>query len=599
MSETIWNLFFFIIVIGVLVSIHELGHFLVARWCGVKVYRFSIGFGPVLFSHIGKDGTEYALSIIPLGGYVKMKGEPEDPLQQHRQDVENSSDQKNQQSLMQQTSRVKAEQSGRTSELQDSKTTSPETQNSSHVIAQSDFAEFRSGYENSSTSDVSTDFASMLAADAKHDEEENTAGNSDSFIEQPCWKRFLILFAGPFSNIVLAFLLFVFCNLIGVSVFKPVVGDILPNSMAAQAGIHSFDLVQKVGEQEVYDWNEIMTEFIAHASEPITLTVSADRGTKPSREIQLDFTQNDFSPDVSPFEFLGFNPYYGKISHALVMVMEDGAAFRGGIQKGDRIFAVDGQLTVNWTSIQHYIDQQENISRALNFTILRKKGTPLANVNAPVPVSVETALVNGQEFTVTELFAYLKRNYPRTTLTLELQNLNPQDFEILNIAVTPEVVVDDKTGKQTLRIGIGTDIEEDPSLENIRQYGLIDSLNLAAHSTARMSVVVLTALKKLVVGDISARNVSGPIAIAKGAGMSASFGLVPFLWFLAAISINLGVFNLLPLPILDGGQIVYVLYEAITKRRPNVRMQNMLTLISLSLLLSLMMFSIFNDLSFF
>lgn len=546
-----------------------------------------------------------------------MKGEPEDPLQQHRQDVDKPSQQNiaGQHASEKNTSKVNTKQSdrisesqagtisksqaGRTYELKDSQNAPSESQDSSRVIAQSDFAEFRSGYENSSTLGAGADFASMLADDEKNDEDKQVESNSDSFIEQPCWKRFLILFAGPFSNIVLAFLLFVFCNLIGVSVYKPVVGDILPNSMAAQAGIQTFDLVQKVGDQEVYDWNEIMTEFIAHASEPITLTVSADRGTKPSREIYLDFTQNDFSPDVSPFEFLGFNPCYGKISHALVMVMEDGAAFRGGIQKEDRIVAVDGKLTVNWASIQYYIDQQDNISRALNFSILRKKGTPLANVNAQEPVAVETALVDGQEFTVSELFTYLKRNYPLSTLTLELKNLNPQDFEILNIAVTPEVVIDEKTGKQTLRIGIGTDIEEDPSLENIRKYGLIDSLNLAAHSTARMSVVVLTALKKLVVGDISARNVSGPIAIAKGAGMSASFGLVPFLWFLAAISINLGVFNLLPLPILDGGQIVYVLYEGITKRRPNAKMQNMLTLISLSLLLSLMMFSIFNDLSFF
>lgn len=555
MGEAIWNLFFFIIVIGVLVTIHELGHFWVARWSGVKIYRFSIGFGPVLFKRVGKDGTEYALSLIPLGGYVKMKGEAEDPLQRHDPSLEKES-----------------------------------TQDSSNVIAQTDFAEFRSGYE---SDEKNTD---TISQESKTTNTQND--RSDSFIDLPCYRRFLILFAGPFSNILLAFILFVVCNLLGVEVFKPVVGDILPNSVAEKAGLQTFDLVQKVGDQEVYDWGESMTELLAHASETITLTVSADKGTGPSRTVTLDLTEHDFSPEASPFKHLGFVPCYGTISHALVKVLEDGAAYQQGIQEQDRIFAIDGELTTNWSTIQSSIDQKENANHALQFSVLRKIGTPKVNHLAPDPQKVDTALVNGQEFTVEQLFAFLKEHYPKDTLTLELKNEDPQDYEILNFSIIPEVVIDPKTDKMTLRVGIGTGVEPDPTLSDIRQYGLIESLALGAHTTARMSVVVLTALKKLVVGDIDARNVNGPIAIAKGAGMSASFGVVPFLWFLAAISINLGVFNLLPLPILDGGQIVYVLYEAITKRKPNVKMQNILTLISLSLLLSLMMFSIFNDLSF-
>ena len=167
----------------------------------------------------------------------------------------------------------------------------------------------------------------------------------------------------------------------------------------------------------------------------------------------------------------------------------------------------------------------------------------------------------------------------------------------LEMSVTPELIsVGSDSSEKRLMIGMVAKVEPIPELEHTVQYGPVDAMIKSLALTGETSLVLLNAFKDMIIGALSVKNLSGPIAIAEVAGASASWGVIPFLWFLATISINLAVFNLIPIPVLDGGQLLYCLYEKLAGHKPSARVQFYLTAFGLSILLSLTFLAIFNDL---
>ena len=247
MGSFLWNLLFFGIAIGILVTIHEAGHFFAARFCKVKILRFSIGFGKVLWSRKGKDGCEYAVSAIPLGGYVKMYGE-------NKQEA---------------------------SELTDI---------------------------------------------------------SGSFYAKSLGARAFIIAAGPLCNILLAFFLYVFVNLSGVTLIKPVIGDVVPDSVAAEAGFKDYDLIENIGGIETADWKNALLTLVSHSGEKnVLIEVKRDLGRGDNISLNMDLSSFKLEPDKDPLGILGLKVCVGKILNVISSVNQDSPAFRAGLKAGDEM----------------------------------------------------------------------------------------------------------------------------------------------------------------------------------------------------------------------------------------------------------------------
>ena len=447
MLSGLWNLLFFALALGILISFHELGHFLAARWCRVKVERFSIGFGTVLYRRRMRDGCEFALSAVPLGGYVKMLGE------------------------------------------------------------------------------------------------ERTADGQlppDAFMAKSLKQRALIIAAGPVFNIVLAFVFYALVNFLGVQVLRPVTGDVIPNSPAAAAGFAVNDELTAVNGAAVTDWGSAAMALAEHLNDktPVTVMVKADMGQGQERVLSLNLSGIELTPQISPLEQIGLRPCAGRISETLDTVTAGGPAYNAGLEPGDKIIAINGAPTPSWYRVQDAIGQSSGM------------------------------------------------------LTVEIERAG----QLYTAQIFPEQIFNEKTKTYRPQVGIGVNIKPLPELYTEKSYGPAESLLKAASDTGRMSLFIVSSTYKLLTGQISAQNISGPIAIAKGAGQSASIGFVFFLSFLAAISVNLGILNLLPIPVLDGGQLLFIACEGLTGRRPGPRLQYVLSALGLFMIITLSLFAVFNDL---
>ncbi len=457
MLSMLWNLIFFCLALGILVTVHEAGHFFAARLCGVKVLRFSIGFGSVLFKRTGRDGCEYALSLIPLGGYVKMLGENE------------------------------------------------------------------KGGEESEKEPAAAD-------DREHSFKEKSAG-----------KRAFIIFAGPLCNILLAVFLLTGLNMSGVIEVSPVVADVAPSSPADRAGFKEKDLITSVDGAQVTSWNAVVLDLVGSAGneKPVELNVVRDLGRGEQAELELSMKDFNLASKEDPLALIGIKRYYGEVSRAVASVMPDSPASRAGIQPGDIVESVNGVKTPSWYRMQYEIENSE--SPLLSLIISRNE-------------------------------------------------------KLYSVELAAEVKYDKNAGKDRRIIGIGTTVTPDRSIAKEVNYSFVQALEKSLSDTWSLSKLVTLAVYKMVSGAISPESISGPIAIAKGAGDSASSGIAYFIGFLAAISVNLGILNLVPIPILDGGQLLFIASEAVTGRTPGAKTQAMLTSIGFSLLLLLMALAVFNDL---
>ncbi len=445
MSAGLWNLASFLIALIILIAVHELGHFWVARRCGVKVLRFSLGFGKILWNRKGKDGTEYSLSLIPLGGYVKMLDE-----------------------------RIET-----------------------------------------------------VPAELK----------SQAFNNQSVAKRAAIVAAGPLANFVFAVVAFWLVFLLGVPGVKPVIGEITPSSVAYQAGLRSGMQILKVNQQAVTDWEGVSYGFVGAAGQSeINLTVESESGVQ--QRIMLPLTDWKISPDEPlPFRKLGFSPLAPEILPELVQLTPGGAGEKAGLQVGDKILSVN-QISVNdWQQFAKTIQQSPDI-----------------------PLQLQVS-----------------RDNQTISVTLIPERRETKDRIIGFAGLMPVVKpLPEKYLTET-------------------RYGPVDAVSHALKRTAEVTKLTLDVVGKLLTGTISVDNLSGPISIAKGAGDSAGFGLVYFLGFLGLISVNLGIMNLLPLPVLDGGHLLFFGIEALLGRPVPEKVQDIAYRIGAALLMCLMAIALFND----
>jgi regulator of sigma E protease len=446
MLDVLQKLVAFLFTLGVLVVFHELGHYVVARLAGVKVLRFSVGFGRIIWSRrVGPDRTEWALSAIPLGGYVKMADERE--------------------------------------------------------------------------GDVAP------------------ADRARAFNRQSVWRRIAIVAAGPLANLLLAVLLFTGTYIVGIPGQLALLAEPPAGTPAAAAGIHRGDVVVAVDGAAVKSWQELRWRLLK-ASGQSEVAIEMERGAdRATRRIALgSLTSVDWEGNFMPM--LGLKADFGAplIEH----VVADKPAARAGLREGDRIVAIDG-----------------------------------APVNSPGDVATKT---NAQ---------------PGSALVFTIERAGAkQDVEI-----TPEAV--EQNGR---RVGIaGVRLAVDPAraheLAVTVRYGLVDALAQGARKTWELAEFTLRMLGRILIGDASLKNISGPITMADYAGQSAQAGSLVFVGYLALISISLGVLNLLPVPLLDGGHLLYYLAELIKGSPVSDRAFEVGQRIGMAVLAMLMALALFNDLS--
>ena len=442
------NIFYFCIALGVLIAIHEAGHFFMARLMGVYVERFSLGFGPVLLSRRGKNGTEYSLSLLPFGGYVKMYGEDKDSI------------------------------------------------------------------------------------DASREQE--------AFCCKKVWQRFLIVLAGPFNNIALAWALYFLVFLMGIPDVKPVF-DVISGGLAEQNGFRSGDLIVKVGDDEVIDIEESLYSLISRIGEDaVSVTVRGGYGSEQERELNLPLSSWSLEPgNPRILDQIGLEPLSYKISGRIEMVESGSRAEQAGLQKDDEFLSYDDIPYQNWKSFSSYI-----------------------------------------------------KEHPEKTLRVTLK----RDSRELTLDLIPEGK--EKNGVLQGYAGIMPAVDEIPGITFVRKYDFWPAVKGSWYKTWDMSIITLRFIKKFVTGDISPKNISGPVGIAKGAGLTGRMGYVFFLSFMALISVNLGVLNLLPIPVLDGGHLFFYLLEGIFRKPVSAKAMDILMKRGFVLLCLLMIVAVFNDLYF-
>lgn len=456
MFETLFtNILALIVTLGILVTIHEFGHFWVARRCGVKVLRFSIGFGRAVKTWHGKDGTEYVIAPIPLGGYVKMLGQ--DDTQAGGGDIP--------------------------------------------------------------------------------DAERHMAFNY-----KPLWQRFAIVAAGPMANFLLAIVVFWLINVAyGLKGVAPVVSNVVNDSPAYAAGLRAGDEIVAVDGVDTNIWQQVTMQLLNRLGETGELVVSAiPANAVDARDYVIpvqDWESRTAEPN--PLTSLGIVQY--EIPPVIDGVVAGGRAELAGFEPGDRVLSADGEAVRSWTQWVEMVR---------------------AHPELPLDVVVQRGAVE-QALTVT-----------------------PQGSDVDGVAIGT----------------IGAYVEPydvygslPPEMRREITYNPLTAIGPALQETWDKSVFVLDSIKKMVIGLISVKNINGPITIAQVAGETASYGLEVYLGFLAILSISLGVLNLLPIPVLDGGHLLYYTIEAIIRRPVPERIQAMGLQMGLLMIGGIMMLAIYND----
>ena len=449
MASALTNFLAFIVAISVLVAVHEYGHYIVGRWCGMKVLRFSIGFGkPIWMRVAGEDRTEYCISAIPLGGYVKFlgerygSGEPVDPADEGR-----------------------------------------------------------------------------------------------AFNHRPVWNRILVLLAGPFFNFLFAFAAYWVLFINGVPTVKPAVGAVADSSYAAEAGLQFGDRIVRVGDREATDWETALVSMLDEMVSDGTVTLELEEADGFLRTATLD-VGDDRTRLTEPgmlFDGLGFQPW--RPPAVLASVEEGGAGHQGGLEAGDRITSIDGEAVSSFSDLQRIVSERPG------------KFVAIELVRDGQPTSLD--------------------------LTIGARDAGGAETGFLNVSIG----------------NVGEDYWY------LRQFGPLDSIAEAVERTWASTAFTVRMLGRMVTGEVSIKNISGPINIAQFAGSSASAGINPFLNFLALVSISLGVLNLLPVPVLDGGQIVYHSIEGIKGSPLSERAQLVGQQVGIIALLLLMSFAFYNDIA--
>jgi regulator of sigma E protease len=437
----------FLVTLAILIVIHELGHYAAARACGVRVLRFSVGFGPVLARRQDGHGTEWALSAFPLGGYVKMLDEREGE------------------------------------------------------VAESDLPR--------------------------------------AFNRKSVRQRMAIVAAGPLANFALAILLYWGLYLHGVPVLKPVIDAPPAATPAAGAGFERGEEITRVNGEPVEDWQGLHWLVLKHGvgGGMLALETRDEQGHIADR--RLDLAGIDLADQgEDPLAAIGLKRFLPDFPAVIGHVVPASPAETAGLRPGDRIISIDGQAIAHWRAAVEQI-----------------------------------------------------RARPGQVLALQVE----RDARTLNLDVRAET--SDNAGSRIGRIGAAPEIDPHvlSRLHGEARFGALESMRRAWQKTWDLSVFSLKMLGRMVIGQASLKNLSGPITIADYAGRSAEAGITPFVGFLALISVSLGVLNLLPIPLLDGGHLLYYFAELISGRPVSDRFQEIGQKVGAALLATLMFFALFND----
>ena len=374
------------------------------------------------------------------------------------------------------------------------------------------------------------------------DERDGSAEPGDgprAFNRKTPWQRIFIVSAGPVANFVLAIFFYWVLFVTGVPGTKPYLAQPAPASVAAKAGFAEFDLITRIGDRDVQTWGDARLALLEAAvkGETVDIEIEEAGGHRSVKHLGMErLDKADLDQDF--LGKLGVNAYRLKIEPVLEVVTADGAAARAGLRTGDRITASGGKEILRWQQLVEVITKHPGES---------------------VPLSVQR---NGV---------------------------------VIALTVIPERV--SENGRSFGRIGITPRVDRalEDKLNTIVRYGPIASIGRSVGRVWEMSVFSVKMMGRMITGDISWKNLSGPLAIADYAGQSAQLGWVPYLTFLALISISLGVLNLLPIPVLDGGQLMYYMAELLTGSPVSERVMEIGQQVGLTLLLGLTAFAFYND----
>ncbi len=435
-----------LITILLVVGVHELGHFLVAKSLGIKVLRFSIGFGKALLTWHDNSGTEYVLAAIPLGGYVKMLDENEGPVE--------------------------------------------------------------------------------------------AADEARTYNRQPFYKKMAVIAAGPFFNLLFAFVLYWILFTVGFVSIAPIIGNVTPHSIAAQSGFKPQQEIIKINNQKTTSWTTVVITLLLHTGDDKNLKIELKNPDATTTVSNVDLTNwhlNHLRPD--PLASLGITPYEPFVPAVIGKELVDGPAKKAGLQTADKILAINNKPIKDWYDV---VDQT------------------LMHPDEVLPFQIERG---------------------KDKLVIQVNIGNKSNF----------------FGNKTGFLGVTPAFEFPKELLRHNKYNPIEALGHAWQDVVLFTDMNFVILGKMLLGKISLQSLGGPITIFQSAGTALNNGVLSFLSFLAFLSISIGIINVVPIPGLDGGHLLFQFIEMVIRRPLSEKTMMLFYRVGMAFLLIIMVTAFVND----